>query len=304
MNKPERTHHYQNSVMDTDRWDAYQPRQDDIIITTSYKAGTTWLQAICAALVFQQPQPPKSQDELTPWLDANFAPIDEVIAQIDALENRRYIKTHCALDGCKYFEEVKYIFVGRDGRDVFTSMWNHWNNMQPEFIHELNNAPDRKGPTLPLPGDSVQQAFDDWLHKSSFPWEADGYPFWSHLHHAQTWWNFKHLPNIHFMHFSDMLKDIDGEMRKLSAYLDIPVNEDVWPSLLEGISFKHMKANADAMAPGSTQGIWKDNSQFFHKGTNQRWKNLISEEQSINYEKLAAERLTPDLAHWLANGAL
>ncbi len=304
MKKPERTHHYQNSVMDTDRWDAYQPRQDDIIITTSYKAGTTWMQAICAALVFQQPQPPKSQDELTPWLDANFAPIDEVIAQIDALENRRYIKTHCALDGCKYFEEVKYIFVGRDGRDVFASMWNHWNNMQPEFIHALNNAPDQKVPTLPLPGDSVQQAFDDWLNKSSFPWEPDGYPFWSHLHHAQTWWNFKHLPNIHFMHFSDMLKDIDGEMRKLSAYLDIPVNEDVWPSLLEGISFKQMKANADTMAPGSTQGLWKDNSRFFHKGTNQRWKNLISEEQSTNYEKLAAERLTPDLAHWLANGEL
>lgn len=59
MKKPERTHRYQNSVMNTDRWDAYQPRQDDIIITTSYKAGTTWLQAICAALVFQQPQPPK-----------------------------------------------------------------------------------------------------------------------------------------------------------------------------------------------------------------------------------------------------
>ncbi len=146
MKKPERTHRYQNSVMNTDRWDAYQPRQDDIIITTSYKAGTTWMQAICAALVFQQPTPPKSQDELTPWLDANFAPIDEVIAQIDALKNRRYIKTHCALDGCKYFEEVKYIFVGRDGRDVFTSMWNHWNNMQPEFIHALNNAPDQKGP--------------------------------------------------------------------------------------------------------------------------------------------------------------
>ncbi len=101
-----------------------------------------------------------------------------------------------------------------------------------------------------------------------------------------------------------MLKDIDGEMRKLSAYLDIPVNEDVWPSLLEGISFKQMKANADTMAPGSTQGLWKDNSRFFHKGTNQRWKNLISEEQSTNYEKLAAERLTPDLAHWLANGEL
>lgn len=300
---PERIHHYQNSVMNSARWDHFEPRDGDIIITTSYKAGTTWMQGICAALVFQQPEPPAPQDELTPWLDASFAPIDEVLKLLDGQTNRRYIKTHCPLDGARYYDNVKYIFVGRDGRDVFASMWNHWNNLTPESIDGLNDAPDRQGPTLPHPPEDYRAAFDEWISRGSFDWEQDGYPFWSHLHHAQTWWDFKHLDNILFVHFSDLRKDTDKEMRRISSYLDIPVNEDIWPSLLEGVSFKSMKANADKMAPGATHGLWKRNSDFFDSGDNKRWQGLITEEQSERYEKVSAERLTPDLNDWLANGA-
>ncbi len=300
--KPSQLHHYQNSVMNSARWAQFEPRDDDIIITTSYKAGTTWMQGICAALVFQQPEPPLPQDDLTPWLDANFAPIEEVITQLDGLTHRRYIKTHCPLDGALYYDNVKYIFVGRDGRDVFASMWNHWNNMMTESIDGLNNAPDRSGPTLPHPPEDVQPAFDEWLSKGSFEWEQDGYPFWSHFHHAQTWWDFRHLDNILFVHFSDLLKDTDGEMRKISNYLDIPIDENVWPTLVEGVSFNSMKANADKMAPGVAGGLWKDNSQFFHKGENQRWRGLLSEAQSERYEEVAGARLSPDLCQWLAQG--
>ena len=45
---PERTHVYQCHHFDSTRWDYYEPRDDDIIIATSYKAGTTWAQAIIA----------------------------------------------------------------------------------------------------------------------------------------------------------------------------------------------------------------------------------------------------------------
>ncbi len=297
-------HHYQNAVMNSAKWEHFNARPDDIIITTSYKAGTTWLQGICAALVFQQPQPPVPQDELSPWFDSNFGPLDEVIKLIEGLENRRYIKTHCPLDGIKYFGEMKYIFVGRDGRDVFMSMWNHWHNLRPEAIDELNNAPDREGPIYPYPPDSLSEAFDEWLVRGSFDWEQDGYPFWSHLHHAQSWWDYRHLPNILFVHFDDLLSDIDGQMRRITDYLDIPVNEEIWPDLLDGVSFKEMKNNAQKMAPGASHGIWKDSSRFFDKGTSKRWQGVLTEEQSQRYEELAAQRLEPELKRWLAAGSL
>jgi aryl sulfotransferase len=301
--RPQRTRTYRNAVMNSERWDRFEPRDGDIIITTSYKAGTTWMQGICAALVFQQPQPPVPQDELSPWLDANFAPIDEVIGLLDGLEHRRYIKTHCPLDGVRYYDNVKYIFVGRDGRDVFASMWNHWNNMAPDSIDGLNDAPDRQGPELPHPPAEPGPAFDQWLERGSFEWEQDGFPFWSHLHHAQSWWDFRHLPNILFVHFSDLKRDLDGEMRRISAYLDIPVDERLWPTLKRGVSFEAMKANAGKMAPGATQGLWKDANNFFHKGADERWRGLLSDAQSRRYEEIARERLTPDLEAWLRNGA-
>ena len=36
------TRTYQNHVLDSTRWQHYQPRADDIVVSTSYKSGTTW----------------------------------------------------------------------------------------------------------------------------------------------------------------------------------------------------------------------------------------------------------------------
>ena len=152
------------------------------------------------------------------------------------------------------------------------SMWNHWHNLRPEAIDELNNAPDREGPIYPYPPESLSDAFDEWLARGSFDWELDSYPFWTHLHHAQSWWDYRHLPNILFVHFDDLLSDIDGQMRRISDYLDIPVNEEIWPDLL--------------------------------KGTSKRWQGDLTEEQSERYEDLAAQRLEPELKRWLAAGSL
>ena len=138
--------------------------------------------------------------------------------------------------------------------------------------------------------------------QGSYPWENNGYPFWSHLHHAKTWLDYRHLPNILCVHFEDLLKDLDGEMRRISAFLDIPVNEEVWPSLVEGVTFSSMKGNAQKMAPGATHDIWKDSSNFFHKGSNKRWQGVLTDEQSEKYQQLAKRELGEALAHWLEYG--
>ena len=300
--KSEIKHYYRSALIDGQRWDNFKVRDDDIIITTSYKAGTTWVQGICASLVFQAPEPPVPQDQLSPWLDANFGPIEDVLAQLEALESRRYIKTHLPLDGLRFFKEAKYIFVGRDGKDVWMSLWNHWHNMRAEIIENLNYAPGREGPLLMHPSEDIGPAFDEWLTRGSFPWENNGYPWWSHLHHAKTWWEYRHRPNILMVHYDDLKKDTDAEMRRISAFLDIPVNEELWPTLLEGVSFDSMKSNASKMAPGATEGVWKDTSNFFYKGTNKRWLGVLMDKQIAAYNSLAQAELGSELAAWLEFG--
>ena len=52
-----------------------------------------------------------------------------------------------------------------------------------------------------------------------------------------TYWEERKRPNLLMVNYSDLLADLDGEMRRVSAFLDIPVDEDVWPSLVTAAQF-------------------------------------------------------------------
>ncbi len=102
------------------------PRPDDIVITTSLKAGTTWTQRIVSLLVFQTTELPTTLHWVSPWPDCRFiGGKAEMQAIVESLEHRRFLKSHLAFDALPYRESTKYIYVGRDTRDVFMSTWNH-----------------------------------------------------------------------------------------------------------------------------------------------------------------------------------
>ena len=116
---PQHTRTYQHHHLDSTRWERFIPRDNDIIISTPYKSGTTWMQEIVVQLIFLDRDVPSSQD-VSPWLDARFQPIDALLSQLEHQEHRRCIKSHLALDGLPYFPSSRYVVVGRDPRDVFT----------------------------------------------------------------------------------------------------------------------------------------------------------------------------------------
>src|SRR6476646_8088654 len=112
-NAPERTREYRNHHLYSTRWDGFVVRDDDIFITTAYKAGTTWTQRIIAALVFG-PQPlPARLGEISPWVDARFmGPVEPILAGLEEQRHRRFIKSHLAADGLRFVPEGKYVVVG------------------------------------------------------------------------------------------------------------------------------------------------------------------------------------------------
>jgi aryl sulfotransferase len=40
---------------------------------------------------------------------------------------------------------------------------------------------------------------------------------------VQSWWDFLHLPNILFVHYADLLADLEGEIRRVAQFLEIEV---------------------------------------------------------------------------------
>jgi len=289
-------------LIDSSRWDEFQPRDGDVIISTSYKAGTTWTQTIIANIFWQDGNYPEPVYSMSPWLDMHGAPIAELLEGLEAQDHRRFVKTHLPRDGLNMREDAKYIVVGRDGRDVFMSLWNHHTNYTEGMGEHLVAEAKQMGREFKLDYSDIHELWRDWTTQSWYPWESDGFPYWSHLHHAKTWWEVRHLPNVCFVHFADLLKDPEAEIRRIAGFLDVDIDEAMMPGILERTSFGDMKKNFRSIMPNAEQ-VWRGGgASFMNKGKNGRWKDVLSAEELKAYDAAVARSLEPDCATWLEGG--
>jgi aryl sulfotransferase len=293
---PVKTRELHNHHFDSTIWNGFAFRDDDIIVATYGKSGTTWVQQIVAQLIFQsQDHPPIG--ELSPWLDLRVPPKEVKLAAMEAQTQRRFIKTHLPVDALVYSPRVKYLYIGRDGRDVLWSLYNHHSTATDEWYQALNDAPGRVGPPIPHPPASIVQYFREWL-------DGDGYPFWPFWENVRSWWDIRELPNLMLLHFSDLKADLPGQMRRIAAFLDIRIDEAAWPAMLDHCTFGYMKGHASETAPAGGRFWNGGGATFFNKGTNGRWRETLPAEDSQRYEAMALRELGPACADWLANGAL
>ena len=141
------------------------------------------------------------------------------------------------------------------------------------------------------------------MTRATYPWESDGFPYWSHHHHARTYWDFRHLPNLLFVHFNDLKADLEGEMRRIARFLEIRVPEEKWPTLADAATFASMKRDAAVLGPEMGMIFEGGADRFLFKGTNDRWRDVLKAEDLALYEAAAARSLTPELKRWLEGGA-
>lgn len=299
---PELTHAYEHHHLAAHRWHDFAVREGDVVISTSYKAGTTWMQTIVGHLIFHESGLPASINELSPWLDMRVFPEAEMKAALEGQTHQRFIKTHLPLDGLPYHEGVRYVVVGRDPRDVFMSLLNHWGNHTDEFYEAMNEHSGNPGEPFPRMPEDPHEVWRNWITRGSFPWETDGWPYWSHLHHCASWWAFRHLPNIAFFHYADMLEDLEREMRRVAAFIGVEIPEARWPALVAACRFASMKENASRLLGDMSFAFKGGNDTFLNRGTNGRWRDLLDQEELALYQEAMARTLPPDCARWLEAG--
>lgn len=299
---PEQTHSYDHHhFLEGSRWLRYRPRAGDIIVSTSYKAGTTWVQTIVANLLFQDGVFPAPIGVMSPWLEMRLRSADQDFAQLESQTHRRSIKTHLPLSGIPYHADVKYVIVARDGRDVFMSMLNHHSNYTPQILEVLKNFDAVAGGPFPFELGDPRSWFRNWATRGTFEWEQDGYPYWSHFYHFQSWWDYRRLPNIYFVHFANLLTDPAREVRRLADYLGVAIDEALFPQILERISFASMRENFANIEP-MADVLWKEGAKtFMNKGTNGRWRDVLGPDELALYDAAVARSLSADAARWMEN---
>jgi aryl sulfotransferase len=110
------------------------------------------------------------------------------------------------------------------------------------------------------------------------------------------------LPNLLFLHYADLTRDLDGEMRRVAAFLAIAVDEAEWPALVAAASFAGMKDKAQETAPDADLGEWSNSGDFFRAARMEAWRDGLSAENQALYETVNAERVDPEMKAWAEQG--
>lgn len=286
-----------NHHMDSARWDDFPVRTDDIVISTYGKSGTSWLQQIVGQLLFEG-APVLAIPDMSPWLETRLLDKGALFAQLEAQTHRRFIKSHLPFDALPWSPNMRYIYVARDLRDLAWSLHRFHSNFRPLYLRLLNNFSAEMGREVAPADPDIARYYRTWL-------EQDGYPFWPIWSHLESWWQARLLPNVLLVHFNNLKADMPGEVRRIAAFLGIEIKDAAWPHILEHSSFTWMREAAGTAPRMMVHDIIEDGlSAFVHKGTNGRWKDVLSPEEVALADRLAAEHLPLDCAHWLKTGEL
>ncbi len=281
---------YRSATTDGERWAAYDHRPGDIFICTPPKCGTTWMQTIVASLLWPDGDFPGTVQETGPWFDGLIYDFDETRARYAAQTHRRYIKTHTPADGVPIFDTASYIVVARDGRDAVVSYANHMAHMRADLLERLNAGAAARGvaPTMEFHGD-IHEFFERWLSDAPV------------MRHVASWWELRDEPNVLLVHYNDLKRDLEAEMRRVAAFLEIEVSEASWPDIVRRCTFEGMRQNSAKV--GDFERVFEGGAKsFLFKGTNGRWREVLTESEVRRYGRRVEEILAPEAARWLEHG--
>ncbi|WP_436793899.1 sulfotransferase domain-containing protein [Actinospongicola halichondriae] len=298
--------HYRGFIADSARWAGFEHRDDDIVIATPAKSGTTWMQNIVGMLVLGTPDLGRPITEISPWLDMLTRPLDEVVAMLEAQEHRRFIKTHTPLDGLPFDERVTYISVLRHPLQVALSDVDHGRNADRDVMIPLRGEVAGFDDLADLPppperSDDPRERMQQWLDDPTDYGSPGGTVSLAQLlTHARTYWDARDRPNVHLFHYSDLRRDLAGQMRRVAEVLAVPIPDD-FETFVEAATFDRMKAAADRTAPDAEFGTWKSNSDFFRSPEDRTW-DFLTEDDLAHFESRLLELAGPDLAAFMCNG--
>jgi len=294
---------YHGGLADSARWERFRFRDDDVVISTPSKCGTTWMQNIVGTLLLDRPVLGVPIGTVSPWLDMLIRTDDEVFAMLDAQTHRRWIKTHTPLDGLPLHPTVTYIAVIRHPLDVALSDRDHGENTDVGRATELRaaaGAPVSSAMHADRPTDVVD--YLRWfVDNDEAPTGSGPHGLADYCEQVATYWEQRRAPNVHLFHYQDLWEDLSSEMHRVARALGVDVDESRWPDFVNAATLDSMRARAADTAPDAHLGIWNDIGLFFRTGGRRAWASMLTDDDLAHFDERLTE-LAGDATPWILAG--
>ncbi|XP_046448178.1 sulfotransferase 1B1-like isoform X1 [Daphnia pulex] len=257
-----------------------KPRTDDVWLLTFPKCGTTWTSELLwllkndcnfetAAKIQLHSRAPFLE---MPYLSAVSGPMKNFLMTVDKVEklpSPRVIRPHLPfyLLPPELLDTTKVVYVARNPKDVIVSYYFH---------HKLIKVHGYTG-TL----DEFAEFFinDEVVYAPFFP-------------HILDAWSKRHHPNMHFMFYEDMKKDLRGEIEKVATFLGKSYSDEQLGKLTEHLKFENFQKNESVNSEsGKKFGAMNEDGRFIRNGKTGDWKNHFSPELNSRIDEWIEKNL-------------
>jgi hypothetical protein len=190
---------------------------------------------------------------ISPWLEGRKSVPVEESGLIGSERPSRIIKTHLPATLCPFNAAARFIYVARHPVSCFASC-----------IDFVDTNVGGMAPELP--------AFEAWFTSPDLMWWGT----WTD--HVKGWWErSKAEPNVLFVYFEDMKKDLGGVTRRVAEFLGIaPLSDAELANVVHKCSFAYMQEHQDNFEMHPPH-ILQTNAELFVAGTADRYKNVPAE---------------------------
>ncbi len=253
----------------------FRPRENDVLITTPPKAGTTWMQQILHQLRTGGDATFTSIDDVVPWLERPRSGKNwqQLIDNYETIPDPRIFKTHCTAEQTPGIGTAFIILTSRDPRDCCVSFYHHIMNMTDEArLHANITRPE-----------SFEAYVERWLN----------FAVW--YRNVKSWWPYRDHPKILWLRFQDMKSDLATSINRITDFLSWEVSPDQKRKVLEYSSFEWMQKHDEKFSSQGDSGkpLFKP-GRFIRQGKVGKYRETMTKEQEQRILDKAYEMLEPD----------
>ena len=236
----------------------YRPTPHDVFACAYFKSGTNWLMQIALQVTHRGAAEFEHVHDLVPWPDSpdpKYAvPIEDERAWKSSPTGLRVIKTHQQFDKIPYSEEAHYICVVRDPKDVCVSSY--------QFARA-----EGMGPMTP--------SVETWVNYFLAP----AFAFYPWPQFVDACWRARDRPNVLFLTYEEMKKDLPGAVRKIAALLGVELTGDEMQAVVRKSSFEYMKGIEQKFETGMMVPWAKPRGAMIRRGRHRGSDELLTPEQ-------------------------